>query len=80
MLPYLKKFSLDLVMLVKQHNITIIPQKKPIKLSLLHENPYIYIYIYKMTHLVSLPKQWYVDIFSNVLGNNGILVCVFSDA
>ena len=33
-----------------------------------------------MTHLPSLPKQWYVDIFSNVLGNNGILVCVFSDA
>ena len=32
-----------------------------------------------MTHLPSLPKQWYVDIFSNVLGNNGILVCVFSD-
>ena len=76
MLPYLKKFPLELVMLVKQHNITIIPQKKPIKLSLLYENPYIY----KMTHLTSLPKQWYVDIFSIVLGNNGILVCVFSDA
>ena len=32
-----------------------------------------------MTHLTSLPKEWYVDIFSYVLGNNGILVCVFSD-
>ena len=42
MLPYLKKFMLELVMLVKQHNIIIIPLKKPIKLSLLPENPYIY--------------------------------------
>ena len=33
-----------------------------------------------MTHLASLSKQWYVNIFSNVLKNNGILVCVFNDA